>query len=101
MNKLIKPEKIDNIIRSGVVLTSRKAYQKLKIHYTGPCRLKNMCSVREKHNINNFAYTVSCKDVANCNNCFLNANNYLNVLKYIKRNKNKFTYVYKGIESIY
>lgn len=27
MNKLIKPEKIDNIIRSGVVLKSRKAYK--------------------------------------------------------------------------
>lgn len=45
MTKLIKPVMIDNIIRSGVVLKSRKAY---------------------------------------------NANNYLNVLKYIKHNKNKF-----------
>lgn len=33
--------------------------------------------------------------------CFLNANNYLNVLKYIKYNKDKFPYVYRGIESIY
>lgn len=54
MTKLIKPVMIDNIIRSGVVLKSRKAY-------------KEMCKL-----------------------CFLNANNYLNVLKYIKHNKNKF-----------
>jgi hypothetical protein len=101
MTKLIKPEKIDDIIRSGVVLTSRKAYQELKAYYIGSRRLKDMCSVRDEHCINNFAYTVSCKDVANCNNCFLNANNYLNVLKYIKRNKINFTYVYRSIESIY
>ena len=29
-------------------------------------------------------------DISMCKICFLNANNYLNVLKYIKHNKNKF-----------
>lgn len=35
-----------------------------------------------------------CADISKCKLCFLNANNYLNVLKYIKHNKNKFPYVY-------
>lgn len=67
MTKLIKPVMIDNIIRSGVVLKSRKAYKEIS-----KLELTNLCAVRA-HDI-----------------CFLNANNYLNVLKYIKHNKNKF-----------
>lgn len=69
MTKLIKPVMIDNIIRSGVVLKSRKAY---------------------KENRSSCAYYKPCADISMCKLCFLNANNYLNVLKYIKHNKNKF-----------
>lgn len=36
------------------------------------------------------AYYKPCADISMCKICFLNANNYLNVLKYIKHNKNKF-----------
>lgn len=36
------------------------------------------------------AYYKPCADISMCKLCFLNANNYLNVLKYIKHNKNKF-----------
>lgn len=33
---------------------------------------------------------IQSADISMCKLCFLNANNYLNVLKYIKHNKNKF-----------
>lgn len=36
------------------------------------------------------AYYKPCADISMYKICFLNANNYLNVLKYIKHNKNKF-----------
>lgn len=87
MTKLIKPEKIDDIIRSGVVLKSRKAYKETKAHSIGPYRPEYMCSVRKKSDTTQFADSVSCEDVPDCSICFLNANNYLNVLKYIKCNK--------------
>lgn len=87
MNKLIKPEKIDNIIRSGVVLKSRKAYKEIKTYGVGPYRLEDICSIRNKSDTTQFADSVSCEDVLECRSCFLNANNYLNVLKYIKCNK--------------
>lgn len=38
--------------------------------------------------IDTILFTVA--DISMCKICFLNANNYLNVLKYIKHNKNKF-----------
>lgn len=41
MTKLIKPVMIDNIIRSGVVLKSRKAYKEIST-----LKLTNMCAVR-------------------------------------------------------
>lgn len=87
MNKLIKPEKIDDIIRSGVVLKSRKAYEETRTYSISPYSLCDICSVREKSNITRFAEGVSCEDISDCKFCFLNAKNYLNVLKYIKRNK--------------
>lgn len=85
MTKLIKPVMIDNIIRSGVVLKSRKAYKEIS-----KLGLTNLCAVREYDDMYSCAYTGSCTDISTCKICFLNANNYLNVLKYIKHNKNKF-----------
>lgn len=96
MTKLIKPVMIDNIIRSGVVLKSRKAYKEIST-----LKLTNMCAVRACDDRSSCVYYKPCADISKCKLCFLNANNYLNVLKYIKHNKDKFPYVYRGIESIY
>lgn len=85
MTKLIKPVMIDNIIRSGVVLKSRKAYKEIST-----LKLTNMCAVRACDDRSSCAYYKLCADISMCKICFLNANNYLNVLKYIKHNKNKF-----------
>ena len=85
MTKLIKPVNIDYIIRSGVVLKSRKAYKKIS-----KLELTNLCAVRAHDNRSSCAYYKPCADISMCKLCFLNANNYLSVLKYIKHNKNKF-----------
>ena len=85
MTKLIKPVMIDNIIRSGVVLKSRKAYKEIST-----LKLTNMCAVRACDDRSSCAYYKPCADISMCKICFLNANDYLNVLKYIKHNKNKF-----------
>lgn len=45
MTKLIKPVMIDNIIRSGVVLKSRKAYKEIS-----KLELTNLCAVRAHDN---------------------------------------------------
>lgn len=102
MTKLIKPVMIDNIIRSGVVLKSRKAYydyirmQNITIKIDtiikeiSTLKLTNMCAVRACDDRSSCAYYKPCADISMCKLCFLNANNYLNVLKYIKHNKNKF-----------
>lgn len=91
MTKLIKPEKIDDIIRSGVVLKSRKAYEEVGIELT------NLCAIRAYDNMYNCAYTGVCTDISMCKLCFLNANNYLSVLKYIKQKdlKRKSNYLKK------
>jgi hypothetical protein len=80
MTKLIKPVMIDNIIRSGVVLKSRKAYKEIS-----KLELTNLCAVRAHDNRSSCAYYKPCADISTCKLCFLNANNYLNVLKYIKQ----------------
>lgn len=85
MTKLIKPVMIDNIIRSGVVLKSRKAYKEIS-----KLELTNICAIRAHDDRSSCAYYKPCADISMCKICFLNANNYLNVLKYIKHNKNKF-----------
>lgn len=85
MTKLIKPVMIDNIIRSGVVLKSKKAYKEIS-----KLELTNLCAIRAHDNRSSCAYYKPCADIFMCKLCFLNANNYLNVLKYIKHNKNKF-----------
>lgn len=89
MTKLIKPVMIDNIIRSGVVLKSKKAYKEIS-----KLELTNLCAIRAHNDRSSCTYYKPCTDISKCKLCFLNANNYLNVLKYIKHNKNKFPYVY-------
>lgn len=81
----INKKMIDNIIRSGVVLKSRKAYKEIST-----LKLTNMCAVRACDDRSSCAYYKPCADISMCKICFLNTNNYLNVLKYIKHNKNKF-----------
>lgn len=92
MAKLIKPVMIDNIIRSGVVLKSRKAYKEIST-----LKLTNMCAVRACDDRSSCAYYKPCADISMCKLCFLNANNYLNVLKYIKQKdlKRKSNYLKK------
>ena len=46
MTKLIKPVMIDNIIRSGVVLKSKKAYKEIS-----KLELTNLCAIRAHDNI--------------------------------------------------
>lgn len=76
-------------IYSGVVLKSRKAYKEIS-----KLELTNLCAIRAHNDRSSCTYYKSCADISKCKLCFLNANNYLNVLKYIKHNKNKFPYVY-------
>jgi hypothetical protein len=97
MNKLFKPENLDKIIRSGIVLKSRKAYKNI-IDETArtwfnrtntnseqyKLLMTNICSVRSKYRLHN-PTPCSCRN-SQCETCFLQANNYLNVLKYIKHN---------------
>lgn len=91
MTKLIKPVMIDNIIRSGVVLKSRKAYKEIS-----KLELTNLCAVRAHDNRSSCAYYKPCADISMCKLCFLNANNYLNVLKYITNSQQD---VFKPIQS--
>ena len=70
MTKLIKPVMIDNIIRSGVVLKSRKAYKEIS-----KLELTNLCAVRAHDNRSSCAYYKPCADISMCKLCFLNANN--------------------------
>ena len=92
MTKLIKPVMIDNIIRSGVVLKSRKAYKEIS-----KLKLTNICAVRACDDRSSCTYYKPCTDISKCKLCFLNANNYLNVLKYIKQKdlKQKSNYLKK------
>lgn len=91
MNKLIKPKNMDTILSNGIVLHSRKQYYNLLKR-----DLTTTCAVRSKHNLRyssairihpkyKYVYTMfDCDNIDSCKKCFLNANNYLNVLKYIK-----------------
>lgn len=90
--KLLKPEKIDDIIRSGVVLKSRKAYKEIS-----KFELTNICAIRAHDDRSSRVYYKPCADISKCKLCFLNANNYLNVLKYIKQKdlKQKSNYLEK------
>ena len=87
MRKLTKPEKIDFILSKGIVLHSRKQYADL----FNPIGLDNCCAVRDESDITWPAVKAlpHCRDVVCCRSCFLKANNYLNVLKYIKHHEQK------------
>lgn len=52
MTKLIKPVMIDNIIRSGVVLKSKKAYKEIS-----KLELTNLCAIRAHDNRIRVIYT--------------------------------------------
>lgn len=99
MNKLIKPARIDEIIANGRVIRSRnelsedltglwasseylKHLHKLEFNFRIHCgvRNKNLPAASRGYNPFNFM----CDDVPYCAKCFLNANNYLNIHKYIK-----------------
>lgn len=60
-------------------------------------RINNTIQIREYDDMYSCAYTGSCTDISTCKLCFLNANNYLNVLKYIKQKdlKQKSNYLKK------
>ena len=101
MGKLIKPKHMDDILSKGIVLHSKKQYN---ILFTSGCIIKGThyfpcnctCAVRSKRNLTctaamriprKYQYgfiEFDCTDVDSCTKCFLNAGNYLNVLKYIK-----------------
>lgn len=93
MNKLIKPKNIDNILSRGIVLHSRKQYADL----FSPPGLNNCCAVRDKSVITQPVARAlfDCRDVVCCRSCFLKANNYLNILKYIKKRRNNATSMVK------
>lgn len=91
MGKLKKPRRINEILIKGIVLKSAKAYTDI----TGFTDLRYKCAVRSKwHKSIPFYMTreslydenVPCHDISTCMRCFLQAKNYLNVLKYIKQN---------------
>lgn len=96
MGKLIKPKNMNAILSNGVVLHSRKQYYDLFKR-----DLEIICAVRSKHNLRyscairihpkyKCEYTqFDCDDVDSCRKCFLNARNYLNILKYIKHHGQK------------
>lgn len=58
MTKLIKPVMIDNIIRSGVVLKSRKAYKEIS-----KLELTNLCAVRAHDDRSSCAYYKPCYEL--------------------------------------
>ena len=91
MEKLKKPKRINEILSQGIVLRSAKAYSDV----TGFSDLRHICAVRSKwhksipfYMTRQTVYTqeVACRDISTCIRCFLNAKNYLNVLKYMKQN---------------
>lgn len=106
MSKLIKPVKINEIIARGKVIRSLKDLDILNYEkrYNDPILndreiASRCCGVRR--NIASRTLTVSaaedekilgfqrCKNINTCSECFLNANNYLNIHKYIKNHGRK------------
>ena len=95
MNKLIKPKNMNAILSRGIVLHSKKQYNNL-FNKGFPWNCNNRCAARNRKNLtltaairNPRKYQYSpiefdCTDIAYCRECFLNARNYLNILKYIK-----------------
>ena len=104
MSKLIKPKNMNAILSNGVVLHSKKQYYNLfkkgysvdAVYYLPH---NHSCAVRNKRNLTCTAAMrihpkykcartpFDCDDIDSCTKCFLNARNYLNILKYIKHHE--------------
>lgn len=96
--KLVKPEKLDEILDNSLILKSRQKYIELAecgIPYSlGPemrlAIMRGMCAARKREDITKGLYRYDlCTNIQFCTRCFLNANNYLNILKYIKHRNDK------------
>ena len=103
--KLVKPEKLDEILDNSLILKSRQKYMQLALR--GVSRsidskmiaaiMRGICAARKREDITEGLYRYDlCNNLRSvfsylfCTQCFLNANNYLNILKYIKhRNDGK------------
>lgn len=82
--------KLINNITQIIILLGCCAISIFILKEISKLELTNLCAVRAHNNRSSCAYYKPCADISMCKLCFLNANNYLNVLKYIKHNKNKF-----------
>lgn len=88
MNKLIKPFKLKKSNLKHIIFVGTKEYPISKRY---PCA-RLMCSLRRKDNprlnyaqlYGNTRILYKCQSMQ-CRNCFYNARNYLNVLKYRKK----------------
>ena len=98
--KLVKPEKLDEILDNNLILKSRQKYIQLALRGMPRIRtskamltriMQDMCAARSRQDITVGLYKYNlCNNVRFCAQCFLNANNYLNILKYLKhRNDGK------------
>ena len=96
--KLVKPEKLDEILDNSLILKSRQKYVQLAIRGM-PCSIdsqmitgimQGMCAARKRQDITEGLYRYDlCNNLRFCTQCFLNANNYLNILKYLKQRNNE------------
>lgn len=78
--KLIKPVKINEILDNCLV------YTKSKYECATRCRDNHSLSYPLWSDYLR-SYSVLCEDIKDCNNCFLQQRNVLNIIKYIKKNK--------------
>lgn len=97
MSKLIKPARIDEILANGRVIRSlnESAMSISGLSKKQLCAMvedfdfRQICGVRRQDGhpagaIGHNPFKFACNDVPYCRKCFLNANNYLNIHKYIK-----------------
>lgn len=97
--KLVKPEKLDEILDNSLILKSRQKYMQLALRGVScgtdskmaAAIMQGMCAARKREDITEGLYRYDlCNNLRFCTQCFLNANNYLNILKYLKhRNDGK------------
>lgn len=91
--KLVKPEELNKILDNSLILKSRQKY--VRLAQSGmPCSIsslmtteimQSMCAARNRQNISESLHRYDlCNNIRFCHECFLNANNYLNILKYLK-----------------
>lgn len=75
--KLIKPARINEILDSCFVSTKGN-YQ---------CAARSTAKLGLSYPIFHNVQDVMCDDIKNCDDCFLQQRNILNIIKYIKKNK--------------